>query len=301
MGTAVAVDFEVLAEGLAMPEGPVACSDGSVLIVESHRQRITRVTPDGRVLSVADTGGAPNGLAVGPDGALYCCNNGGFDVTRRVGVVPMPPRDYTGGSIQRVDQTTGKVEVLISEHEGRTLAGPNDIVFAADGSFWFTDFGKWTEDGVRHGGLYHAASSGSALRRVCFGIGLNGVGLSPDGTKVYAAATFERWMLEFDATPSDDEQGGRVVASFSGRQLPDSLAVEADGTIAVGSIHERPGISRVDPETGAVELVPTPDSKPTNICFTGPDMRTAYITFAEAGALVKCRWPDPGLPLPFNI
>lgn len=295
------VAFEVVADGLAMPEGPVACSDGSVFLVEGGRQRIIRVTPDGRTETVAETGGSPNGLAVGPDGALYCCNNGGFDPYRRVGVVPLPPRDYTGGAIQRVDPATGDVEVVVREHGGRPLAGPNDLVFAADGSYWFTDFGKWTEDGVRHGGLYHARIDDPEPRRVAFGIGLNGVGLSPDGATVYAAATFERWLLAFPAALTGTEQRGEVVASFPGRQLLDSLAVEADGTVAVGSIHERPGISRVDPATGEVRLVPTPDTKPTNLCFGGADLRTAYVTFAQTGALVRCRWPDPGLPLPFNL
>jgi gluconolactonase len=295
------MEFEIVAEGLAFPEGPIACDDGSVLLVEVAAGRISRVKPDGRIQLVAETGGGPNGLAVGPDGALYCCNNGGHKWALSGARTP-PPDDYTGGTIQRVNVSTGKAEIMLTDYQGRTLAGPNDIMFASDGSFWFTDFGKWTLDSTRHGGLYHANTTGSALRQITFAITLNGIGLSPDETTVYAAATRERWIMAYDTDPACDElQEGRMVASFPGRQLLDSLAMEADGTIAVGCLYENPGIGRVNPAAGSIDLVPTPDSMPTNICFGGPDMRTTYITASKRGALLKCRWPTPGLRLPFNL
>jgi gluconolactonase len=40
-----------------------------------------------------------------------------------------------------------------------------------------------------------------------------------------------------------------------------------------------------------------PDLHTTNICFGGPDLRTAYITLSGSGRLVACDWPRPGLPL----
>jgi gluconolactonase len=295
--------FEIIAEGLATPEGPVVCDDGSVILVEVSGGRITRVTPDGRKQTVAEPGGGPNGLAVGPDGALWCCNSGGFDLTKidLDGMHAPPAPGYTGGTIQRVDVATGKVELVYADYEGRTFGGPNDIVFAADGSFWFTDFGKWTPDAMRHGGLYHAGTDGGTLRQVSFGTCLNGVGLSPDGKRAYAAATMERWLLGFDTDPAAGFQRGEVLANFRGRQMIDSMAIEASGVIAVGCLIESHGIGRVDPASGAVALVPTPDALPTNIAFGGADMRDAYITFTERGALAKCRWLVPGMRLPFNM
>jgi gluconolactonase len=43
--------------------------------------------------------------------------------------------------------------------------------------------------------------------------------------------------------------------------------------------------------------VPTPDVYPTNICFGGPGMRTAYVTLSESGHLLAMDWPEPGLDL----
>src|SRR5262245_66054109 len=68
-----------VASGLKFPEGPVALDDGSVLVVELGGGCITRVRPDGSKETVASPGGSPNGAAIGPDGALYVCNSGGWE------------------------------------------------------------------------------------------------------------------------------------------------------------------------------------------------------------------------------
>ena len=63
-------DVRILATGLGFPEGPVAMPDGSVILTEIRNRRCSRVTADGKVTVFSDNGGGPNGLAVGPDGAL---------------------------------------------------------------------------------------------------------------------------------------------------------------------------------------------------------------------------------------
>ena len=59
-----------MTSGLAFPEGPIACADGSVLLVEIKRGTLSRVAPDGRITVVAECGGGPNGAALGPDGRV---------------------------------------------------------------------------------------------------------------------------------------------------------------------------------------------------------------------------------------
>src|SRR4029077_20537120 len=104
-------EMRELASGLQFPEGPVALDDGSVLVVEIKGGTLTRVAPDGTKTVVAETGGGPNSAAIGPDGKVYVCNNGGFE-WHDLGGLLLPgnqPRDYSGGRIQRVDLTSGKV------------------------------------------------------------------------------------------------------------------------------------------------------------------------------------------------
>src|SRR5215212_1206367 len=125
-----------VASGLQFPEGPVAMSDGSVVLVEIRAGRISRVAPDGSVDVVAEPGGGPNGSAIGPDGKLYVCNNGGaFSWTEVEGlVIPgATPDTYEGGRIERVDLDSGEVEVLYRECDGHDLRGPNDLVFDREG------------------------------------------------------------------------------------------------------------------------------------------------------------------------
>ena len=131
-----------LATGLQFPEGPVAMDDGSVLLVEIARGTLTRVRHDGLVQVVADLDGGPNGAAMGPDGAVYVCNNGGFRWHTEADGCHRPvgqADDYSGGRIERVNLATGRAERLYDTADGGALCGPNDIVFDAQGGFYFTD------------------------------------------------------------------------------------------------------------------------------------------------------------------
>src|SRR5689334_16747133 len=133
-----------IASGLQFPEGPIAMSDGSVILVEIQRGTLSRVDPQGRVEVIGECGGGPNGAALGPDGAVYVCNNGGFAWHEIQGLL-IPgnaAKDYTTGRIERVDINTGKFERLYDKIGDNRLSGPNDIVFEKSGAFWFTDLGK---------------------------------------------------------------------------------------------------------------------------------------------------------------
>ena len=181
-----------IASGLHFPEGPVALADGSVLVVEIQSGTLARVGPDGSVERVADTGGGPNGAAIGPDGKVYVCNNGGFlwaEVDGMAAPGGQPP-DYIGGRIQRVDLDTGQVDDLYTEYEGVGLRGPNDLVFDEHGGFYFTDLGKSREREIDRGAVYYAKADGSEIVRLVFPLDHpNGIALSPDGTRLYVAET----------------------------------------------------------------------------------------------------------------
>lgn len=299
-----------IARGLRFPEGPIALADGSVVLVEIARGTLTRVSPDGKTEVVAECGGGPNGAALGPDGRVYVCNNGGFEWSE-VGGLLFPghqPADYRTGSIQRVDLDSGEVEDLYTECDGRPLRGPNDIVFDAEGGFWFTDHGKTRERERDRTGVFYARTDGASIREVVFPLdGPNGIGLAPGDGRLYVAETFPgrlwAWQLsapgELVMEPGLLPGGGTLVAGLPGLQLFDSLAVEADGRVCVATLANG-GISVISPDGSHVEHVPMPDPLTTNICFGGDDLRTAFITLSGTGRLVAVEWPRPGLRLHFS-
>jgi gluconolactonase len=302
------MDIELVAEGLAFPEGPIAMADGSIILTEIEGAVLTRVSPSGEKTTVAHTGGGPNGAAIGPDGAIWVTNNGGsFEFMKTNGMnIPGPtPAGHTGGSIQRVDIATGQVETIYDSCEGRRLVGPNDIVFDKQGGFWFSDHGCSTPDGRKYGALYYARTDGSHIVRARDHlISPNGVGLSPDESVVYLADTQMGRLWAFDIAapgelaPAPGFAPGRVICNLPGYQLLDSLAVEAGGKVCVATIING-GITAFDPD-GSTEHFPFPDLITTNICFGGADMRDAWVTCSATGKLFKCRWPRPGLKLNFN-
>src|SRR5580692_6087512 len=236
--------FEVLAEGLRFPEGPIAMADGSVILVEIARGALSRVW-NGKTEVVCDLGGGPNGAALGPDGAVYVANNGGGGLP--AGAQALAPRQ---GGIDRVDLATGKGERLYDKVGDHLLSAPNDLVFDREGGFWFTDFGKETGRTRHRSGIYYAKPDGSAAQEVSFGgTGYNGIGLSPDEKIVYAAETFTGRLIAFDlAGPGQvvkGGRGGRLVGAAPGRAFFDSLAVQANGDICIASIAH--GITTMSP------------------------------------------------------
>jgi gluconolactonase len=122
-------DIRVTATGLRFPEGPVAMADGSVILGEIAGGAVTRVMPDGTKTVVSAAGGGPNGLALGPDGALFLCNNGGNEYAEGGFLSTGPSKDYRGGYIQRIDPRSGDTRVLYSHCGQHKLSAPNDIVF----------------------------------------------------------------------------------------------------------------------------------------------------------------------------
>ncbi len=302
-----------ITSGLRFPEGPIAMPDGSVILVEMFGPRLTRVLPDGSKVTIAEIPGGPNGAAIGPDGAVYLCNNGGRFTPSEFGGMLFPgaydPAVYTGGRIQRVDLDTGVVIDLYTECDGRPLRAPNDLVFDAHGGFWFTDHGisdhaNRTNDLT---GIYYAKADGSHISEQVFpSESPNGIGLSPDGNTLYWAETYNGRVFRravaapgvlAPAVPLDPSV---VLNGLPGYQLLDSLAIDGEGNICVATLVNG-GITVIAPTGETLQHVATGDLLTTNICFGDNDgsgeYRDAYVTLSATGKLLHMRWPYRGLRL----
>ena len=116
--------------------------------------------------------------------------------------------------------------------------------------------------------------------------------------------TARLWAFELTAPgeirrlPWPSPHGGRLVTGSATYRRFDSLAVDRAGNICVATLVDG-GILIVSPDGARARHVPMPERWPTNICFGGPDLRTAYITLSSTGRLVACRWEEAGTPLAY--
>ena len=134
---------------------------------------------------------------------------------------------------------------------------------------------------------------------------LNGVGLSLDERTLYVSETQTGRVWAFDITATgrvakkrDYPNGAALLAGLPGFELLDSMALDSAGNVCVASPY-RGAIVVISAAGQVLRYVEMPDRLPTNICFGGPDLKTAYVTLCQKGTLARLAWPVPGLPLNF--
>ena len=302
------LELEVLGTDLGFTEGPVVADDGTVHVVDTCEGRIWRLDGDEATV-VARVSGAPNGMALESATTAIVANNGGFPWTE-IGGIRYPidvvngtnePEGFSHGWLERVDLVTGEVTTVVEHGDGRLLRGPNDLVFDDAGGIWFTDTGKFRRESVDHGTLYYVTADGmTVMEKATHLLGPNGVGLSPDGSRLYVSETLTGRLWAWDLDGPGEIVPAAAGAAFHGgtciASTPftfDSLAVEADGRIAVAAISD--GVVVITPDGSEADVYPVPDDATTNLAFGGGDGRRAVLTLARTGRVVETTWPRPGL------
>ncbi len=260
----------VLATGLAFPEGPVLSRDGGTLYcVNVQASFLSRLDVATRTLTrewlTLPDGGRGNGATLGPDNALYVADVG----ARRIVRIDLA-HDPAPGAVTTIADTN---------HIGAPLRGPNDLIFAPDGTLYFTDPEGSAETPI--GTVYKVHPTTRQVALVADGLRYpNGLVLSQNSETLFIA---QSPLGRIDAI----ELATGILRPFalvSETGGPDGLRLGADGCL-YAAIFGDGVIAKVSAEGDVIARFPVGGRNPTNLCFA-PDGRALYVTEAETHSLI---------------
>jgi gluconolactonase len=272
---------EKIAEGLFMPEGPVWCDDGTLVVTAVAEGKLYRIWPETRRKAVvADTAGGANGAAAATNGCFLVTQNGGIDFGKSLpGEWPKLRSVSPGLQLARPD---GKVIRLVAD-----MQAPNDLVVGPDNTIYFTDPHRFPTPPNSTFARVMARTPDGKVRKVAEGFFFcNGIQREDNGSLVVTEGNgFMRVYL--------DGRKEWIIEDFKIQHAVDGLCLDIDGRfyLAAGAEH---GVRIID-GSKVVDFLPLEGrGATTNCCFGGPDNTWLFATDGLPGDV----WMWTDLPTP---
>jgi gluconolactonase len=284
---------ERIAEGSALPEGPVWCDDGTLVVTAVAEGALYRIWPEEkRKEKIADTAGGANAAAPCEDGGFVVTQNGGIDFTKvpfipaaGESAVPFPVPRHVSAGLQRV-APDGTVSRLLDG-----MQAPNDLVIGPDNTIYFTDPHKFpAPPNSRLARVMAYAADGSVRVIADDFVFCNGIARETDGNLV---------VTEANGLMRVSLQGEKewIIENLSKQHATDGLKLDVEGRFYMAASVDH-GI-RIIEGRREVDFLPLPGKgASTNCCFGGTDRRSLFLTDGLPG----CVWmwtdmPTPGAPM----
>ena len=251
-------------------EGPACDRSGNIYAVNFGRQgTIGKVTPDGAgdIFATLPEGSIGNGIRFDKDGMMLVA-------------------DYAEHNILRIDPATKQVTKLAHNPK---MNQPNDLAIGPDGTLWASD-PNWAES---TGQIWRIDRNG-ATTRVAADMGTtNGIEVSPDGTTLYVNESVQRNIWAFTITDQKQLQGKRLFRKFDDFGF-DGQRCDVHGNLYV-TRYGKGTVVKLSPQGRLLQEIRLPGTRPSNLCFGGPDGRTVYVTEVDSMRLIQFRVDQPGL------
>ncbi len=272
-------EFETLAYGYGLVEGPRVDPDNRLYFSDVHRGGVYRRSPDGSIETIVAKRRGVGGIALHADGGIV----------------------ISGRNICHVRD--GETRVIFGSED---IPGFNDLFVDAGGRV-ITGTMRSNPFDVKAprtlGECHRIEAEGKAFELYGEVSLTNGIGFSPDGRTMYHSDTAPNQVLAHDVAEDGGCSARRVFAALP-KGMPDGLAVDEAGCVWVAAYGG--GVAtRFSPE-GEVDLqLEVPARNVTSLCFGGPDRRDLYVVSADnledetrEGTIFRTRVETPGLQVP---
>ena len=121
----------------------------------------------------------------------------------------------------------------------------------------------------------------------------NGIEVSPDGKTLYVNESAQRNVWAFRITDKGELADKRLVKKFDDHGF-DGMRCDVDGNLYI-TRYGKGTVAKLSPGGEVLKEIDVLGKSPSNICFGGPDGRTAYVTEVDHTRLVAFRVDRPGL------
>jgi gluconolactonase len=269
--------IETVREEFSFTEGPAWDPSGSLYFSDIPSATIYRLSTDNQLSVFTRDSGHANGIMIAADGRMLVCQ--------------------MDGRVVAYDTGSGTMTVLASEYGGKRFNAPNDLVIDRQGGIYFTDplfrAPQPLPQGVQ--AVYYLAAGGKVSRVTGDIAAPNGIGLSPDGKRLYVIPSRQAEMLVYEVGGPGKLSGGRTLCRLTqpaGKDGTggDGMTVDVEGNLYITTDL---GVEIFSAEGDSRGLIKFPQ-QPANVTFGGDDRKTMYVT-ARSG-LYRVAMPIAGLP-----
>ncbi len=260
--------LEKLAGNFAFTEGPTCDRVGNVFFVDQPNNRIMEWSAEGKLSTFLQPSGYANGMYFDAAGNLVACAD---EHNQLWAIAP--------------DKT---VTVLVTNFAGKYLNGPNDVWIAPNGAMFLSDpfyKRKWwdhTTMALTNEEVIYLSPDRKILKMVTDDLKKpNGITGTPDGKNLFVSDIRAGQTWRYDIQPD----GSLTNKTFFCALGSDGMTIDAEGNLYLTG-H---GVTVFDKTGKQIDHIDVPEKWSANVCFSGPERKTLFITATESFYSIRLR------------